>query len=77
MALQPRNPDIKFLDFVTLKTRCTFNQCRAKFAPCDHKPTAKTIQRGRPMAVKVIPVWACGECGAKVQETAEDAAGLD
>jgi hypothetical protein len=74
MILQPRNPDITFLDLVTMKPRCTFNQCRDKFEPCASTVSNKPMPRGRPMVTKPIPIYACRDCGRKVQETAADAA---
>lgn len=74
MSLQIRQPDITFLDLVTMQPKCTFNQCRDKFEPCESTSSNRPIQRGRPVVVKPIPVYACKECGRKVQQTAADAA---
>ena len=73
MSLLTRQPDITFLDLVTMEPRCTFNQCRDKFEPCENTPINKPAQRGRPMPTKPIRSYACRDCGRKVQETAADA----
>lgn len=74
MTLLARHPDVTFLDLVTMEPRCTFNQCRDKFEPCESTASNKPAQRGRPMPTKPVKVYACRDCGRKVQETAADAA---
>jgi hypothetical protein len=66
MTLQPRYPDSKFLDVVTLEVKCTFNQCIEKFEPCDYVEKS-VVQRGRPVNTKKRHYYACKECGRKVE----------
>jgi len=74
MTLQPRNPNITFLDLETRKPKCTFNQCIEKFVICEDGPAKRPVARGRPVVTKPIKVHVCSECGRKVQETDADAA---
>jgi hypothetical protein len=70
--LCPRFPDITFLDVVTFEPKCTFNQCLEKFKLCENYIQGnRAPQRGRPIAQKPVFVYACSECGRKVQEVEE------
>ena len=71
MTLQPRYPDCKFLDVVTMEVRCTFNQCIEKFELCDH--VEQTVaQRGRPINTKKRNFYACRECNSMVEGDSTD-----
>ena len=72
MTLALRNPDITFLDIVTMKPRCSFNDCREKFELCENHVSSRAMTRGRSNLAKPPPVYACRDCGCKVQETAAD-----
>jgi hypothetical protein len=71
VALKPRTSDITFFNVETMLPRCTFNQCVAKFEPCDYVART-TPQRGRPMPVKVRYYYKCNECGKIVEDVAPE-----
>ena len=72
MALKPRYPDITFLDIVTMKPKCTFNNCIDKFKLSTDSASKRPVSRGRPVNVKPVYVYKCTECGRKVQEAELD-----
>ena len=68
--LSRRYPDITFLDTITFRPKCTFNQCIEKFKLCEnYVQSSKPPRRGRPIVQKPVFVYACSECGRKVQES--------